>query len=177
MAGDPTLAGMAGEGGSLGRGGMITKVSAAKLAARSGACTIIASGRENNVLVRLAQGEEIGTMLLPEKQPMAARKQWLAGQLKARGQLIIDAGAVKVLTQSGKSLLPVGVIGCKGQFDRGDVVTCIDEAGREVARGLVNYDSREAERLLRASSDRIEELLGYSGEVEIIHRDNMVLVE
>jgi len=177
MAGDPSLAGMAGEGGSLGRGGMITKVSAAKLAARSGACTIIASGREHNVLVRLAQGEEIGTMLLPEKQPMAARKQWLAGQLKAKGQLVIDAGAVKVLTQSGRSLLPVGVIACKGQFDRGDVVACIDEAGREVARGLVNYDSREAGRLLRSSSDRIEDLLGYSGEIEMIHRDNMVIVE
>ncbi len=176
MAGDPALAAMAGTSNNVGRGGMITKVSAAKLAARSGACTIIANGREPEVLVRLAQGEEIGTMLLPEKQPVAARKQWLAGQLKAKGQLVIDAGAVNVLKNSGRSLLPVGVISSHGTFERGDVVTCLDEQGREIARGLVNYDSKEVNRLLRCSSDRIEELLGYSGEEEVIHRDNMVLV-
>lgn len=177
MAGDPSLTAMAGTSNNVGRGGMITKVSAAKLAARSGACTIIANGREADVLVRLAQGEEIGTMLLPEKQPVAARKQWLAGQLKAKGQLVIDAGAVKVLRNSGRSLLPVGVISSKGSFERGDVVTCLDELGQEIARGLVNYDSKEVTRLLRCSSDRIEELLGYSGEEEVIHRDNMVIVE
>lgn len=177
MAGDPRLVAMAGTSNNVGRGGMITKVSAAKLAARSGACTIIANGRESNVLVRLAQGEEIGTLLLPEKQPVAARKQWLAGQLKAKGQLVIDAGAVNVLKNSGRSLLPVGVISVKGSFDRGEVVTCVDEQGQEIARGLVNYDSKEVARLLRCSSDRIEELLGYSGEAEVIHRDNMVIVE
>lgn len=175
-ADDPTLAGMAGGGGLLGRGGMATKVSAARLAARSGARTIIASGRETDVLVRLAKGEEIGTLLLPEKQPVAARKQWLAGQMKVRGTLMIDAGAVKVLRESGRSLLPVGVAGTTGKFERGDVVACVDEAGMEIARGLVNYDSKEVSRLLRCSSDRIEELLGYSGEEEMIHRDNLVIV-
>ena len=154
---------------------MITKVSAARLAARSGASTVIANGREPDVLLRLAAGEEIGTLLLPEKQPVAARKQWLAGQLKAKGQLVIDAGAVKVLQGSGRSLLPVGVIAVHGNFVRGDVVTVMDETGREIARGLVNYDSGEVAQLLRCSSDRIVELLGYDGEQEIIHRDNMVM--
>lgn len=175
MAGDPRLAAMAGSSNNVGRGGMITKVTAAKLAARSGACTIIANGRESNVLVRLAAGEEIGTLLLPEKQPVAARKQWLAGQLKAKGSLRIDAGAVKVLQDSGRSLLPVGVIACEGRFERGDVVSCVDEHGQEIARGLVNYDSKEVSLLLRCSSDKIESLLGYAGEEEVIHRDNLVL--
>jgi glutamate 5-kinase len=177
MAGDPKLVAMAGNSNNVGRGGMITKVSAAKLAARSGACTIIANGREPEVLVRLAAGESIGTLLLPEKQPVAARKQWLAGQLKAKGQLTIDAGAVKVLKHAGRSLLPVGVIASKGSFDRGDVVVCLDEEGQEIARGLVNYDSQEVVKLLRCSSDKIETLLGYAGERELIHRDNMVLLE
>lgn len=176
-ASDPSLVAMAGSSNNVGRGGMITKVSAAKLAARSGANTIIANGRETDVLVRLAQGEEIGTLLLPEKQPVAARKQWLAGQLKPKGKLQIDAGAVQVLRHSGRSLLPVGVIDSQGVFERGDVVSCLDEQGQEVARGLVNYDSREVTRLLRCSSDKIESLLGYVGEVEMIHRDNLVLVE
>lgn len=177
MASDERLAAMAGGSGNVGRGGMITKVSAAKLAARSGACTIIANGREPDVLVRLAKGEELGTLLLPESQPVAARKQWLAGQLKVKGQLTIDAGAAKVLKESGRSLLPVGVIACSGKFRRGDMVSCIDEQAREVARGLVNYDSAEAARLLRCTSDQIEQVLGYSGEQEIIHRDNMVLAK
>jgi len=177
MAGDPKLAAMAGSSNNVGRGGMITKVSAAKLAARSGACTIIANGREPEVLVRLATGESIGTLLLPEKQPVAARKQWLAGQLKAKGQLTIDAGAVNVLKHAGRSLLPVGVIASKGSFDRGDVVVCLNEEGQEIARGLVNYDSQEVVKLLRCSSDRIASLLGYSGDREVIHRDNMVLLE
>lgn len=177
MAEDSRLLKMAGGSGSLGRGGMITKITAARLAARSGARTIIANGRETDVLIRLNQGESIGTRLLPEKQPMAARKQWLAGQLKAKGQLVLDAGAVKVLTQSGRSLLPVGVISVKGPFDRGDVVVCMDEAGNEIARGLVNYDSREAEQLVRQPSRMIEHILGYVGDEEIIHRDNLVLTE
>jgi glutamate 5-kinase len=177
MATDAGLLGMAGGSSSLGRGGMITKVTAARLAARSGACTIIASGREEDVLVRLAAGEEIGTLLLPEKQPVAARKQWLAGQLKARGELIIDQGAVQVLKSSGRSLLPVGVLAVNGDFDRGDVVKVVDENGLEIARGLVNYDSREAAQLLRCVSGRIAELLGYEGEQEMIHRDNMVMAD
>jgi glutamate 5-kinase len=168
---------MAGGSGSLGRGGMITKITAARLAARSGARTIIANGRETDVLIRLNQGESIGTLLLPEKQPMAARKQWLAGQLKAKGQLVLDAGAVKVLTESGRSLLPVGVVSVKGPFDRGDVVVCKDEEGKEIARGLINYDSREAEQLVRQPSRMIENILGYLGDEEIIHRDNLVLTE
>jgi glutamate 5-kinase len=177
MAEDGRLLKMAGGSGSLGRGGMITKITAARLAARSGARTIIANGREPDVLIRLSQGESIGTRLLPEKQPMAARKQWLAGQLKAKGQLILDAGAAKVLRESGRSLLPVGVIGVKGPFDRGDVVVCKDEQGQEIARGLVNYDSSEAELLMRQPSKMIEGILGYAGDEEIIHRDNLVLTE
>jgi glutamate 5-kinase len=177
MATDVELLSMAGGSNSTGRGGMITKVTAARLAARSGACTIIANGREPDVLIRLAAGDDIGTLLLPEKQPVAARKQWLAGQLKARGQLVIDEGAVKVLQSSGRSLLPVGVIAVHGEFERGDVVTLLNQQGREIARGLVNYDSVEAAKLLRCSSDRIAELLGYAGEQEIMHRDNMVMTD
>ncbi len=175
MANDERLLNMAGGSGSLGRGGMRTKISAARTAARSGACTIIASGREERVLQRLMAGENLGTLLLPEQQPVTARKQWLAGQLKARGRLVLDAGAVRVLRESGRSLLPVGVTEVRGRFDRGELVLCVDEAGSEVARGLVNYDSREASRLLGQPSNRIESLLGYSGEEELIHRDNMVL--
>jgi glutamate 5-kinase len=177
MAEDSRLLAMAGGGGSLGRGGMITKITAARLAARSGARTIIASGREPDVLVRLAQGESIGTRLLPEKQPMAARKQWLAGHLKAKGQLVIDAGAVKVLRESGRSLLPVGVVAVSGQFDRGEMVVCVDESGQEIARGLVNYDSREAAQIQKQSSRQIESILGYVGDAEMIHRDNLVVTE
>lgn len=177
MAEDSRLLQMAGGSGSLGRGGMITKITAARLAARSGARTIIANGRETDVLLRLLEGESIGTRLLPEKQPMAARKQWLAGQLKAKGQLTLDEGAARVLRESGRSLLPVGVIAVKGPFDRGDVVVCRDQAGKEIARGLVNYDSREAEQLMRQPSRLIESILGYAGDEEIIHRDNLVLTE
>jgi glutamate 5-kinase len=175
MAEDSRLMAMAGGGGALGRGGMITKVTAARLAARSGARTIIANGREPDVLVRLAKGESIGTRLLPEKQPVAARKQWLAGQLKAKGQLVIDDGAVKVLRESGRSLLPVGVVAVNGNFDRGEVVVCVDLRGQEIARGLVNYDSREATQLVRQPSSNIESILGYVGDAEMIHRDNLVI--
>jgi glutamate 5-kinase len=175
MAADPALLDMAGGSGSLGRGGMRTKITAARLAARSGACTIIANGRESDVLLRLAQGESIGTRLLPEKQPVAARKQWLAGQLKVKGSLIVDSGAERVLRESGRSLLPVGVIAVTGRFDRGEVVACVNEAGLEIARGLVNYNSTEAGQLVRQSSRMIESLLGYAGDPEMIHRDNLVL--
>lgn len=176
-AGERWLDEIAGDSGSLGSGGMRTKIHAARTAARSGAFTLIASGREEGVLQRLTRGEVLGTLLLPDQAPVTARKQWLAGQLRARGQLLLDAGAVKVLRESGRSLLPVGVTAVRGQFDRGELVQCLDEGGREVARGLVNYDSREARALTRQPSNRIESLLGYAGDEEMIHRDNMVVTE
>jgi len=172
---DQGLQKMAGAGSSLGRGGMLTKVSAARLAARSGTSTVIASGREANVLLRILQGDRLGTLLIPEREPVAARKQWLAGQLKVRGRLELDAGAVEVLKNSGRSLLAVGIRRCEGRFERGEVVACIDSTGGEVARGLVNYSSEEIAIIQGQPSSRIEELLGYSGEAAIIHRDNMVL--
>ncbi len=174
-ANDETLMAMAGAGTSLGRGGMQTKLSAAQLAARSGTDTVIVNGRIENVLTRLANGESIGTRLHADSEPLAARKQWLAGQLSLSGALTLDAGAVKVLQQSGKSLLAVGVRKVTGKFNRGDVVACVDESGKEIARGLVNYDSQEVSKLQGQSSEKIESLLGYAGEEEIIHRDNLIL--
>ncbi len=172
---DLSLRKMAGTGSSLGRGGMQTKLSAAHLAARSGACTVIANGREPEVLLRILQGDSIGTLLVPEQEPVAARKQWLAGQLKVQGRLELDAGAVEVLKNSGRSLLAVGIQGCQGRFERGEVVACVDSAGNEIARGLVNYSSEEVALLQGQASSRIEELLGYSGDSAVIHRDNLVL--
>lgn len=174
-AGDKALQAMAGSGSSLGRGGMLTKLSAAELAARSGTDTIIANGRIERVLTRLAGGEEIGTLLSAAAEPVAARKQWLAGQLSLQGSLQLDDGAVRVLRESGKSLLAVGIVAVRGSFSRGDVVACVDQQGREIARGLVNYDAREVQQLQGQSSERIEQLLGYAGDEEIIHRDNLVL--
>ena len=167
---------MAGGAATLGRGGMRTKLLAADKAQRSGAATIIAGGREPEVLLRLLAGEVIGTCLRPSQERVAARKQWLAGQLQIRGRLTLDDGAVKVLRQAGKSLLPVGVKAVDGQFARGEVVVCLDAGGREVARGLVNYSSDEAARIIGQPSDRIEAILGYVDEPELIHRDNMILV-
>ncbi|GKW49383.1 glutamate 5-kinase [Halomonas sp. NCCP-2165] len=175
-ADDPRLAGMAGDGGALGRGGMITKVRAAQLAARSGAVTAIASGRQPEVLTRLVDGERLGTLLRPEQAPMAARKRWLAGQLQVRGHLTLDAGAVKVLRSRGSSLLPVGVRAVSGQFVRGDMVVCVDEAGKRVAKGLVNYGADEARQLLGQPSHQIEAILGYMEAPELIHRDNLVVL-
>jgi glutamate 5-kinase len=176
-AGDPRLEQMAGGTGSaLGKGGMITKVLAAKRAARSGAHTVIASGREADVLVRLAQGEAIGTLLTAETIPLAARKQWLADHLTVTGQLRLDAGAVKALVRDGKSLLPIGVVALSGEFLRGEVVGCLDADGREVARGLVNYSAGETRQIMRRPSSEIESVLGYVGEPELIHRDNLVLL-
>ena len=175
-AGDPRYEQMAGgSGGALGRGGMLTKVRAATLAARTGAHTVIASGRQANALVRLADGEELGTLLVAEQQPLAARKQWLAGLMQVSGQLVLDDGAVRVLRESGRSLLPVGVRTVSGRFRRGDLVSCLDLQGREVARGLVNYALEEAQKIIGFSSERIEELLGYQGEEEMIHRDNLLV--
>ncbi len=176
-AGDLALEAMAGGTGSdIGRGGMLTKVIAAKRAARSGAHTIIASGHEVEVLIRLAQGETIGTQLLAEPMPLAARKQWLADHLQIRGNVTLDAGAVKALTTSGKSLLPIGVINVSGDFERGEVVICLDPAGKEIARGLINYSAVETRKILQRTSNEIEAILGYVDELELIHRDNLVLL-
>ncbi|MEQ6889698.1 glutamate 5-kinase [Halomonas sp. CS7] len=175
-ADDPSLAAVAGGGGALGRGGMTTKVRAARLAARSGAVTAIASGRQPAVLTRLAEGERLGTLLLPEQAPMAARKRWLAGQLQVRGSLVLDAGAVKVLQGSGSSLLAVGVTGVSGEFRRGDMVLCVDEGGHRVAKGLVNYGADEAHLLVGKPSHQIEAILGYMEAPELIHRDNLVVL-
>ena len=177
QAGDPALDALAGGStGSLGRGGMITKLRAARLAARSGASTIIASGREVAVLNHLRRGEEVGTLLLAAREPIAARKQWLAGQLQVRGNLTLDEGAVKVLSQQGRSLLPVGVVAVSGRFTRGDLVICSDQQGREIARGLVNYNADETLKIMGQSTSRISEILGYCDDDELIHRDNLVLV-
>jgi len=176
-AADPRLEAMAGgTGTALARGGMLTKVLAARRAARSGAHTVIASGREPEVLVRLAQGERIGTLLTAQTVPLAARKQWLADHLTVSGQLRLDAGAVKALMRDGKSLLPVGVTEAAGEFQRGEVVVCIDPGGREVARGLANYSAEETRRIMRRPSSEIEAILGYVDEPELIHRDNLVLL-
>jgi glutamate 5-kinase len=165
-----------GTGSHFARGGMITKVLAAKRAARSGAHTVIASGHERDVLPRLAGGEAIGTQLVAERAALAARKQWLADHLQVRGRLTLDAGAVRALTAQGKSLLPIGVVDVSGDFERGEAVSCLDESQREIARGLVNYSASETRRILRAPSGEIEARLGYVDELELIHRDNLVLV-
>jgi len=176
-AGDPSLERMAGGAGSaLGRGGMLTKILAAKRAARSGAGTVIASGRESDVLTRLAAGEPIGTELVAERQTLAARKQWLADHVQLAGRLTLDAGAVRALTKEGKSLLPIGVVAVDGAFQRGEVVGCFSPEGVEVARGLVNYDAAEAAKIVRKPSSEIEAALGYVDEPELIHRDNLVLL-
>ncbi|HXT03745.1 MAG TPA: glutamate 5-kinase [Casimicrobiaceae bacterium] len=176
-AGDPALDVMAGGAGSaIGRGGMLTKVQAAKRAARSGASTIIACGRETDVLTRLANGEALGTLLIAEPSALGARKQWLADHVRLAGRLTLDAGAVRALTQDGKSLLPVGVIAVSGSFGRGELVGCFAPDGREIARGLVNYGAQEAARIVRRPSSEIEAELGYVDEPELIHRDNLVLL-
>jgi glutamate 5-kinase len=176
-AGDAALEAMAGGGtGSLGSGGMMTKLHAATRAARSGAFTLLAWGRELEVLRRVAAGAELGTLLRPSQSPLAARKQWLAVQLQVRGRLHLDAGAVRALRVAGKSLLPVGVTAVEGKFNRGDLVACLDPNGTEVARGLVNYDTEDALSLIGKTTHRIEALLGHVDDQELIHRDNLVLV-
>lgn len=175
MAGDSSLEAMAGGGGILGQGGMATKVRAAKLAARSGAVTLIASGREDDVLLKLRDGGDLGTMLVPEQSPMAARKQWIAGHLQARGTLTLDAGAVTALVERGKSLLPTGVRAVTGSFSRGEMVVLSDEHGKVIGRGLVNYGIEDAQKIIGQPSSRIEALLGFVGEEELVHRDNLVL--
>jgi glutamate 5-kinase len=173
---DPLLTGMAGDSkGELGRGGMRTKLTAAHWAARSGAMTVIAHGRTPNALLKIAQGEPLGTLLKPARSVMASRKRWIAGQLQLRGRLTLDDGAVRVLREQGRSLLPVGVKAVDGSFERGDLVACIDAAGHEIARGLVNYPAADAQRIVGAASSEISGRLGYPGEAELIHRDNLVL--
>ncbi len=177
VAGTPELEQMAGgAGSSLGRGGMITKILAAKRAAGSGASTVIAWGREPDVLLRLAAGESIGTALVASTQKQAARKQWMVDHLQLRGAVIVDAGAALKLREDGKSLLPIGVTEVQGEFHRGDVIAVRDASGRELARGLTNYGSAEARLIARKASNQFELVLGYAAEPELIHRDNLVLV-
>ncbi|HEY5734010.1 MAG TPA: glutamate 5-kinase [Gammaproteobacteria bacterium] len=173
---DDGLEAMASGSGTYGRGGMVTKIQAARMAARSGAATIVASGRSEQVLLQVAAGDVVGTLFQPSKEPMAARKQWLASHMVLPGKLQLDAGAVDVLKSSGKSLLPVGVSAVLGEFQRGSVVACIDSQGKEIARGLVNYSAQEIEKIKGRSSREILELLGYVDEPELIHRNNLVLM-
>jgi glutamate 5-kinase len=175
-AGDPALEAMAGgAGSSIGRGGMITKILAAKRAAGSGASTVIAWGREPDALLRLCQGDNMGTLLVAQTAKQQARKQWMADHLQLRGSVTVDAGAAhKVLTE-GKSLLPIGMTGVSGDFSRGDVIAIRDEQGAEIARGLANYASAEARLLCRKPSHEYQALLGYTAEPEMVHRDNLIL--
>ncbi len=176
-AGNVDLEQMAGGTGSdVGTGGMLTKILAAKRAANSGAHTVIASGREKDVLIRLSAGEAIGTHLKSTQIKTIAKKQWLADHLRVGGKLVLDAGAVKVLKTEGKSLLSIGVIEVQGSFERGDVVACINEAGNEVARGIVNYNSADSRKIKRKASSEIEQILGYVEESELIHRDNLIVI-
>ncbi len=176
QAGDATLEAMAGGAGSaIGRGGMLTKILAAKRAARSGAHTVIASGHERDVLLRLIQGESIGTLLIAPTLTLAARKQWLADHLQVTGSVVLDDGAIQAL-RAGKSLLPIGISRVDGEFQRGAVIACWDEQGHDIARGLSNYNDQEARRIARHTSSDISTVLGYGGDAELIHRDNLVLL-
>ncbi|MBV2162710.1 MAG: glutamate 5-kinase [Comamonas sp.] len=176
-AGDPALEAMAGgAGSSIGKGGMLTKILAAKRAAGSGTSTVIAWGREPDVLLRLTQGEAIGTALIAPTQKIQARKQWMMDHLQLPGAVQVDAGAAAKLQTAGKSLLPVGMVAVAGEFFRGDVIAVRDPQGREIARGLANYSSAEARLLCKHSSDEIAQVLGYSAEPEMVHRDNMVVL-
>jgi glutamate 5-kinase len=175
-AGDPALEAMAGGAGSnIGRGGMLTKILAAKRAAGSGASTVIAWGREPDALLRLAQGEAIGTLLVAQTAKNHARKQWMADHLQLRGSVTVDAGAAAKLLEEGKSLLPIGMTAVEGEFSRGDVIAVRDVRGTEIARGLANYASSEARLICRKPSSEFEKLLGYTAEPEMLHRDNLVL--
>lgn len=176
LAGSPELWDMAGDGGALGRGGMTTKVRAAKLAARSGTNTIIVGGRIEQVLARLMAGEELGTLLYSEQQPLEARKLWLAGLNHSKGRLVLDAGAASAIQKRGVSLLAVGVKAVEGQFQTGDMVICVDEAGNELAKGLVNYSAEDMEKIKGLPSHKIVEQLGHAGSNELIHCDNLVLL-
>lgn len=175
-AGDPALLAMTSGSGTLGRGGMASKVKAAAVAARSGTNTLVTSGRQSQVLLRLKQGEALGTLFFSDEAPLLARKRWLAGHLQVRGQVQLDAGAVLVLTQQGRSLLPVGVTDCRGEFERGELVSCIAPDGQEVARGLINYSQADVRQIQGKASHQIDAILGYSQGPELIHRDNLILM-
>lgn len=178
QAGDGQLEAMAGGAGShIGRGGMLTKILAAKRAARSGAHTVIASGHEVDVLPRLMSGASIGTFLEAQCLPLKARKQWLADHLQISGRVTVDAGAAQALRNEGKSLLPVGITSVCGEFERGTVIAVLDEDGRDIARGLINYNAAETRRIAGHSSSEIENLLGYVDEPELIHRDNLIILQ
>ena len=174
-AGDVSLLDYAGSGGALGQGGMLTKLKAAETAAKSGTDTIICSGMEADVLLKIAANEQTGTLLSVQRSPLAARKQWLAGHKRTDGTLVLDDGACRVLAEQGKSLLAVGVVGVRGEFNRGEIVSCVARDGREVARGLVNYNAGETRKIMGQPSRKIEQLLGYVDDAELIHRDNMVV--
>lgn len=175
---DGNLDKMAGDSRSgLGRGGMSTKVKAARLASRSGAATVIAAGASTNVITEVISGATIGTYFVPDIEPLAARKRWLAGQLQVKGKLTLDAGAIKMLKSNGKSLLAVGVQAVAGRFERGELVSCLDESGLEIARGLINYGSDDTQLIAGKSSAEFEKTLGYADDAELIHRDNMVLIQ
>ncbi|NND89572.1 MAG: glutamate 5-kinase [Granulosicoccus sp.] len=177
-ASDPAVLALAGGAGStLGSGGMRTKVLAAERAAQNGTTTVIADGRVPDILLRLREGEPLGTMLTSEQKPMDARKRWLADHLRARGVLTLDDGACAVLQQRGSSLLAVGVRECSGEYSRGELVSCINQSGREIARGLTNYSAADTRKVLGKSSDLFEQLLGFAGEPELVHRDNMIVFQ
>ena len=176
QAGDVSLLDYAGPGGALGRGGMQTKLKAAETAAKSGADTIICSGMEQDVLLRIATDEQTGTLLSVGHSPLAARKQWLAGHKRPDGTLVLDNGACCMLDERGRSLLAVGVVAVEGEFNRGEIVSCVARDGREIARGLVNYSAAEARKIMGQPSNKIEQLLGYVDAAELIHRDNLVLL-
>lgn len=173
---DESLLALAGEGGALGRGGMITKVKAAKLAARSGAHTVIVGGRQDNILSHIHQGERVGSLLLAKSKPIAARKQWIAGQLSPKGKLVLDEGAVNALVHKNRSLLPIGILEVRGQFGRGEVVDCVDSQGKLIAKGLVNYSHDQAKNMLKHSSKTLKEKQVIMDEEEMIHRDHLVIL-
>lgn len=175
-AGDPALTAMAEGSGKFGQGGMATKLKAAKQAALSGAATVIAGGREPDVISDILANKPTGTYLYPQEDPVKARKYWLASHAKSKNRLVLDAGAVQALSSSGRSLLPVGVKAVDGTFSRGEVITCVDESGKEIARGLVNYSADEVCQIMGKASEDIESILGYVDESVLIHRNNMTLV-
>ncbi|MCK4709722.1 MAG: glutamate 5-kinase, partial [Gammaproteobacteria bacterium] len=176
-ADDEMLLGFAGTSkGALGQGGMQTKIIAAQKAARSGTHTVIAHGREENVIKRVVKGESVGTFLTAGKEQMVARKQWLAGHMRCAGELVLDDGAVRVLQNSGASLLAIGVKEVKGDFKRGEVVACFNLNGKEIARGLINYPADEARKIIGHTSKQITDILGYIDDEELVHRDNLILL-
>lgn len=177
-ASDKQILALAGPAGSsLGSGGMRTKVLAAERAAQNGTTTVIADGREPDVLLRLCAGEKLGTMLTSDQKPLDARKRWLADHLRAKGTLVLDDGACRMLRSQGSSLLAAGVSECSGRFSRGELVNCVDEQGDAVARGLINYSADDTRKVLGESSELFESILGFSGEPELIHRDNMIVMQ